>query len=1364
MQILIGGLHKSGGDIIYNILKGHPEIAGFIADDNNNSNDEYDDDETKAESASTINKDESRTSTTRSAKLPGYTATPVDCQGQLRQKVYPPDGFHGGPGCWAFDPSSHVTEDSWLASDKNAAQILQHWSSHRDTSSSTTWEVEYSPSNMLKTRFLDKLFPNSHHIMVIRHPLAYAYAIENELKATTCCLVDLVRHWLHAHFLWRQDCQNLGSFQVVFYEELIRDPHKVTAAILDRLNLSRDIGGDSVNLADHLPTEQEFDDLVALDSTNLQAFESMIKHFGYSLGSSTLQVGLLSIGRSIVFGPIPEEAFDLVPEDFRALLPVLPASPKLPSTPKRILFYSLGTRGDIQPLAVLASLMQKQGYSTWIVSSSEHQEFVESFGLQFCSFGFSHAAMHAAVCCTSAARGQDVIDPSFMGLYYEDTRHIIPQLVQICLAKRIECLVQLTAVPLNDVVIKQLNIPIVALEACPRAYSGSGFHEYCRLLLKMRSYSANYGCNDVIEQVYQENEIPLNPTDNFSLAHVPRILNLGIYSKAVHAKHPVLADFKICGYIYEDIPTDSGLSEELEIFLAPPVCLNFGSMAVYGATKWIEPLLSQLQKSGQRCVSLGVHVPPSVRQWTFWLSSVPHAAIFPRCACVIHHGGAGTTASTLRAGIPSIIVPVFEWADQISWGTWLVNERAGILLNLFDVDSIDDMHVRFESAFQKITHPEYKANVERLRSIIVKENGAETVLAKIEFFFAHPRHFQEMSARAIERIESSPLSVSRKLALASFSLVHSPDKPPRMVEKLQELFTDKMLELYPLYPEFPKHWPPINLSINLPKFDLHQASAGHESWNFEASMSDQSGRHFSALCHFSRLNVRDGDVAHVIVGVFDEKTGKLLSRSIGDASGPERLRQNRMFQPRERTEYLQRTIFESFNARKYPPPTSKSASNAQYAGSEKENRMFVSLEGTTVSADSDGNYRVTCSSDDDFGFDFVFKPVTQPIRNGDDGYICDLNSFGYAVPKLDVSGIVTLKGAEHIATGSGQYSRCIGSSKKDFDKHPNPPVLTSMWIHLADGCVVLLNRKCVSSSSIASEPMELDVRFIYTNGQSMDTSGTLVTGRTWSSLTTFVEFVVSWHLSVPELSLELQIEARCDNQEIISFFAFPSFWCGSVNAEGSRTGAPVTGEGVAREYGRGVHMYSNYKNLFKAVGKETQKEVDRLYPTSPSPEQMKRLFWDDRTFECVQHAGFDRIADELMTPVRMITDRGGKGWRSMCFAACGLAVGGKEEDLRSFLAFPELTHTGSLIVDDVQDNSDLRRGGPACHVVHGVATAINAGTAAYFAPEVLIWECDVSPETRLELYRLCFLVLRTAHAGQGMDIRGLADAGLPSFW
>ena len=53
--------------------------------------------------------------------------------------------------------------------------------------------------------------------------------------------------------------------------------------------------------------------------------------------------------------------------------------------------------------------------------------------------------------------------------------------------------------------------------------------------------------------------------------------------------------------------------------------------------------------------------------WLYFVRAAPFSALFPCCACVVHHGGAGTFATALRAGTPSVIVPILRWYDQDGW-------------------------------------------------------------------------------------------------------------------------------------------------------------------------------------------------------------------------------------------------------------------------------------------------------------------------------------------------------------------------------------------------------------------------------------------------------------------------------------------------------------------------------------------------------------------------------------------------------------------------------------------------------------------------------------------------------------------------
>ncbi len=73
------------------------------------------------------------------------------------------------------------------------------------------------------------------------------------------------------------------------------------------------------------------------------------------------------------------------------------------------------------------------------------------------------------------------------------------------------------------------------------------------------------------------------------------------------------------------------------------------------------------------------------------------------------------------------------------------------------------------------------------------------------------------------------------------------------------------------------------------------------------------------------------------------------------------------------------------------------------------------------------------------------------------------------------------------------------------------------------------------------------------------------------------------------------------------------------------------------------------------------------------------------------------------------------------------AVGGNSQASVSFLIAAEMIHVGSLIIDDFQDESLLRRGGPTVHVQYGAAQAVNVGCSAYFNIHKLSKNLNVRP-------------------------------------
>ncbi len=129
---------------------------------------------------------------------------------------------------------------------------------------------------------------------------------------------------------------------------------------------------------------------------------------------------------------------------------------------------------------------------------------------------------------------------------------------------------------------------------------------------------------------------------------------------------------RVTGYLFLDSPADYTPPATLSRFLdagRAPICVTFGSMLHRASNRIAESVLDAIRLSGQRAVVLtgwdGWKGLTSTEDLLF-LDSVPHDWLLPRCKAVIHHGGAGTTAASLRAGIPNIVVPFA--GDQMFWG------------------------------------------------------------------------------------------------------------------------------------------------------------------------------------------------------------------------------------------------------------------------------------------------------------------------------------------------------------------------------------------------------------------------------------------------------------------------------------------------------------------------------------------------------------------------------------------------------------------------------------------------------------------------------------------------------------------------
>jgi UDP:flavonoid glycosyltransferase YjiC (YdhE family) len=204
----------------------------------------------------------------------------------------------------------------------------------------------------------------------------------------------------------------------------------------------------------------------------------------------------------------------------------------------------------------------------------------------------------------------------------------------------------------------------------------------------------------------------------------------------------------ITGYYFLDHASDWEPAPELEAFLAagePPVYIGFGSMSTRDPEKLAGLMLDAIAGSGQRAVLLtgwGGLQAKDLGEDVYVLDRAPHSWLFPRMAAVVHHGGAGTTAEGVRAGVPTVILP-FAF-DQAFWGARVTALDVG-------PDPIPQKKLTVEGLTRAIrlaaTDPALRQRAKSLGAAIRSENGVEQAIEIVKDYFGQPDGDQRERSR-----------------------------------------------------------------------------------------------------------------------------------------------------------------------------------------------------------------------------------------------------------------------------------------------------------------------------------------------------------------------------------------------------------------------------------------------------------------------------------------------------------------------------------------------------------------------------------------------------------------------------------------
>jgi vancomycin aglycone glucosyltransferase len=336
----------------------------------------------------------------------------------------------------------------------------------------------------------------------------------------------------------------------------------------------------------------------------------------------------------------------------------------------RALITAMGSRGDVQPMLALARALRRNGHDVVVAASPDFAEWAGELGLPFVASGPNLQQWLQA--------NWDEVNGGprrFLRALKSIGDEMFPTWFDSTLrgAQGVDVIISASQFAAPSIA-EKLGIPIIGVAYSPTmlrsAHHAPIFVPQQRLPRWVNALLWTVIDHTGITRRYINNErrkLGMAPIASM-IAHLFEGFPILLACDALLAPTPPdWARFNVTTtgpWFYDDPLT---LDRDVSAFLdagPPPVYIGFGSMVSSNAAQVTRCLLEGvrghrlLMSAGWAGIGRGEH-PATVKVVR---GPMPHAQLFPKVAAVIHHGGAGTTAAALRAGVPQVVVP--HMADQ----------------------------------------------------------------------------------------------------------------------------------------------------------------------------------------------------------------------------------------------------------------------------------------------------------------------------------------------------------------------------------------------------------------------------------------------------------------------------------------------------------------------------------------------------------------------------------------------------------------------------------------------------------------------------------------------------------------------------
>lgn len=453
---------------------------------------------------------------------------------------------------------------------------------------------------------------------------------------------------------------------------------------------------------------------------------------------------------------------------------------------KRVAFLIYGTRGDVQPFVALCDGLQRTGrYQILFVTNENHGSFLDEFGVDskctlsnmekdlqdeemrdFMATGDFWAWMKASKLLNRKDRDAERFT-RHLDLEYDALKEFKPDFLVIsALQMHIGALLgHVLQVP----VIKGCLQPLKPSRHLKTVLNEPCFSYTCWMKL-LKSLYVSFMKNDfpICEAKFRKEMDGgcLWPTFEDYMHEVmnPLAPEVLAWSPAFGARPkdwPKSLDcVTTCGFWIVGKQEQMRLSgqrnstifgsdnETLNEFLkagAPPVYLGWGSMTPASPESMVGLAIRSLKKTGLRGIVLSgwaklkgemldgqpdaKELQDYIKSHVLFVDSAPHEWLFPQCAVLVHHGGAGTIAAALRSGRPQVITPCF--LDQFLTAQLINRTGCGIGLKQFNKNSVKTMS---EAIKKCVAKEAIKKKAEEVGEILLAEDGVGKAVQVIDEF------------------------------------------------------------------------------------------------------------------------------------------------------------------------------------------------------------------------------------------------------------------------------------------------------------------------------------------------------------------------------------------------------------------------------------------------------------------------------------------------------------------------------------------------------------------------------------------------------------------------------------------------------